>query len=90
MDDYFAAVHAPDMDSAMNDFAELVRLLLGPTAVSAGKLMCGMPLRILGIDVSSFSIGMTCKPGAEKIQRWNGMITHALRWKTLPAGIASK
>ena len=90
MDDYFAAVHALDMDSAMNDLAELVRLLLGPTAVSAGKLMCGMPLRILGIDVSICSIGMTCKPGAEKIQKWIGMITHALRGKTLPPGIASK
>jgi len=40
------------MRQAMRVFAELVRLLLGETAISKQKLECGRKLVILGMQVS--------------------------------------
>ena len=50
------------MHEAMEDFAAMVRLLLGPSAVSSKKLECGVPLCVLGLDVDISTEGMRCKP----------------------------
>ena len=62
VDDFFAAVPKKCMKEAMEDFAELVRLVLGDSSVSPTKLECGVPLCILGLDVSIDREGMQCKP----------------------------
>jgi len=74
----------------MNAFAELVRLLLGSSAIAERKLESGSPLCILGVDVLLSSAGMQCSPSKDKVQKWRHVIRSALEQKKMTAGQASK
>ena len=58
VDDYFGCLQPECVDHGMHCFARLVSLLLGDGAVSPHKLVCGMPLCILGLDVTLCSKGV--------------------------------
>ena len=90
VDDYFAPELPACADHAAHAFARMVRLLLGPTAISESKLLWGMPLEILGLDVEVNPVGIKCKPTVAKSEKWLGQIQQALDSKTLLAGHASK
>ena len=74
----------------MQCFAELVRLMLGCTAVSDKKLGFGNPLTILGMDIEVHQLGMTCFPGGDKVIKWLKVIGQAVCTGVLTAGAASK
>jgi hypothetical protein len=74
----------------MQCFAELVRLVLGASAIADRKLSAGLPLDILGVTVDICAAGMRCRPSAEKVAKWCNVITQALRSSRLTAGEASK
>ena len=38
------------MEHAMYCFARMVRAVLGPTAIAAEKLVCGVDLTVLGVE----------------------------------------
>ena len=90
VDDFFA-IEAPELiQHSMECFARLVRCLLGPTAVAANKLLCGMPLDILGLTVSVDAVEMKCWPMPDKVQKWFSRIATALSSHQLSPSVAGK
>ncbi len=71
-------------------FFRLVRACLGGTAISKGKLQCGMPLVVLGVQVSLSATGATFVPSEDKVRQWSHVIVEALRARRLCGGEASK
>lgn len=90
VDDYFACVQEGCVKHAMDCFAELVRLMLGSTAVSDKKLGFGNPLCILGLVVQISPDGLKCAPSGDKVKKWLRIIRHALAVGRLTPGDASK
>ena len=90
VDDFFAPELPECAQHSMMAFARLVRLLLGPTAISEHKLSCGMPLVILGLTIDINQYGVRCWPTLDKIAKWVLRIKQALDNKVLLAGQASK
>lgn len=62
VDDYFACSQPECVEHGMECFAELVRLMLGLSAVSDKKLDFGNPLCVLGLSIEESSRGLTCFP----------------------------
>ena len=90
VDDYFSADRAEVAEHAMNCFARIVRALLGHDSVNQKKLEWGMPLSILGVDVSIHYDRITMWPTADKIAKWLNVIRKATESSTLSAGDAGK
>jgi hypothetical protein len=90
VDDYFACLQGGVVEHGMQCFAELVRLMLGTTAISEKKLGFGNPLCILGLTVQVGPSGMTCFPSADKVHKWLGVLQEALTQSRLTPGAASK
>ena len=74
----------------MASLARLVRLLLGPRAVSDRKLECGDALEILGLHVSFPLTGIHLFPAPKRVRKWVPLIKQALDAGKLCAGQASK
>ena len=90
VDDYFGPGHPATIEHAKNAFARLVRMLLGPSALSEHKLSCGPALEILGLDVSMSARGISLQPSIKKAEKWSAAILAVLQSGTLTAGQASK
>ena len=90
VDDYFASTPEDDAEGCMKDFAALARLILGTDAISARKLEHGNPLCILGLSVTLDASGMSCRPHADKTQKWTDAMKEALCTDSLAPGAASK
>ena len=90
VDDFFGCLQPGCAAHGMQCFAELVRLLLGTSAVSDKKLGCSNPLTILGLDVEVLGNGMTCFPSGDKVIKWLGDIDTAMSTGSLTAGAAGK
>ena len=90
VDDFFGCLQPGCAEHGMQCFAELVRLLMGSSAVSDKKLGYGNPLTILGLDVEIHSQGMTCFPSKDKVLKWLSVIHKAMTTSRLTAGAASK
>ena len=74
----------------MQCFVRLLRLLLGPDAVSDDKTEWGLTLCILGVDISMSERGFQFRPSREKCLRWRACIETALAESRLLPGAASK
>ena len=68
----------------------LVRVILGPTAISEKKLLSGMPLDILGITVRIAPEGLHFFPTEDKVEKWKRTIASALQKGVLHGGEAQK
>ena len=90
VDDYFACLQPECVEHGLACFAELVRLLLGKSAVSDRKLGFGNPLCVLGLDTEISALGMTCVPSRDKVVKWLGVIAQAIHDAHLTPGAASK
>ena len=90
VDDFFGCLQTGCAEHGMQCFAELVRLLMGSSAVSDKKLGYGNPLTILGLDIEVHSVGMTCFPSGDKVLKWLNVIREAVSSNKLTAGAASK
>ena len=74
----------------MHCFAELVRTLLGDSAVAADKLGFGASLGILGVDVSVRASGFVFRPMRDKVSEWLSALESAISLRKLRGGDASK
>lgn len=91
VDDFFGPERAATMSNAVDIFARLVRVLLGPDAIAEAKLECGRSLCILGVDLTMSRRGFQCRPAKGKIHRWIAAIDEALApHGRLTPGMASK
>ena len=90
VDDYFCVDFPQCTKHAMNSFARLVRILLGPDAVAPHKLVCGMPLEILGLGVAIDSSGISYWPSRDKVEKWSTTISSVLAAGRMRQGEASK
>ena len=90
VDDFFGPCAPATKEHTMASLARLVRLLLGPGAVSDKKLECGDELEILGLHVSFSLSGINLFPAPKKVRKWLFLIKQALDCGTLCAGQASK
>jgi len=68
----------------------LVKVCLGETAICTKKLACGMPLVVLGVEITLSDQGATFEPSADKVRKWTLRIAKALKNDWLCAGDASK
>ena len=78
------------MQHALQCFARLVRLLLGPSAIADAKLGYGCELCVLGVDVSMTTVGLQCRPARDKTSKWLMLLEQALDRGKLEPGSASK
>ena len=90
VDDFFCPERRKGLRDAMCQFAELIRIILGPCAVADSKLQFGNPLGVLGLSVSIDMRGLLCWPLPDKRARWRAEIAEALRTGELERGRASK
>ena len=90
VDDFFCPERKEGLRDAMRQFAELIRIILGPCAVADGKLQFGNPLGVLGLSVSIDEKGLVCWPLPDKRARWRAEIAAAIQAGTLERGRASK
>ena len=90
VDDYFAVDLELSAEAAMQSFARLVRLCLGPSAVADRKLECGNPLVVLGVECTLDSIDATFWPSPDKVQKWIATIVRILLDMCMTSGEASK
>ena len=79
VDDYFAAERPGTVEVAMQSFAKLVEILLGPGAVAPTKVEHGSTLCILGVDVRPRARGFSVAPSRDKIKEWLATINGFLR-----------
>ena len=75
------------LEHALQVFARLVRILLGPEAIAEQKLECGPSLCVLGVDIAIGKRGFKCRPAVKKVDRWIHMIDVALEADKLLPGI---
>ena len=78
------------MSHAANVMARLIRILLGPDAVSDEKTAAEPSLCILGVDLEISAKGFQCKPSVKKVPSWIAMIEYSLKDGVLFPGVASK
>ncbi len=52
--------------------------MLGPSAIAARKLECGMPLTVLGVSISLEECGLKAIPDKVKCVKWIKCIEQAL------------
>ena len=90
VDDYFAIDSESGAWNAMQSFAKLVRLCLGPSAIADRKLECGNPLVVLGVECSLSNRGVMFWPSQDKVQKWLETIGRFLGEGCMTAGEASK
>ena len=90
VDDFFCAERSETANHAVSCFVQLVRVLLGHSAIADHKTCVGNPLEILGLDIFANLHGMRCMPREEKLFKWRSVIEHALSQNQLMPGIASK
>ena len=90
VDDYFAAERKETAKHAMDDFATLVRLLLGESAISARKLEVAHELLLLGIKVKPEQWGASFTLDRDRAEKWIAIIDLALKCGILTSGEASK
>ena len=83
VDDFFAPERRGSMAHAMQCFAELVRMLLGPGAIADGKLEYGSSLVVLGVHVEASSKGYRFQPSRCKVEKWTEQIDLALSSRRL-------
>ena len=57
------------VEHGMTCFAELVRLLLGRTAIVAKKLEHGLSLCVLGVNINMSVKGFCLRPSPDKVER---------------------
>ena len=74
----------------MKCFARLLRLLLGPSALSDRKLGFGASLEILGVEVVLTEEGYTAKPSQRTIGKCLRVLEKAPAENTMPSGAAQK
>ena len=74
----------------MQCFARLVRLLLGPSALSNNKLGFGPALEILGVQLFLSEEGYTAVPSKKTMQKCLRAVQKALAEDVLPGGAAQK
>ncbi|CAK0869818.1 unnamed protein product [Prorocentrum cordatum] len=75
---------------AMRQFAELVRIIPGPSAVADGKLLFDNLIGVLGLSVAIDERGLVCWPLPDKRAWWRAEIAAALQEGALERGRASK
>lgn len=68
----------------------LVELCLGVGAVAPHKLAAGMPLSVLGVEISLSPDGATFRPEKAKREKWIQKISQAIDRGLLTSGEASK
>ena len=68
----------------------LIRVLLGPTAISPNKLECGLSLVVLGILVAPSLAGISFSLSAEKAAKWLAQLADAIENRKLDSGAAQK
>ena len=90
VDDFFGPCAPAAKEHTMASLARLVRVLLGPRAISDRKLECGDALEILGLHVSFSVSGIHLFPAPKKVRKWVFLIRQALDDGKLCAGQASK
>jgi hypothetical protein len=90
VDDLFSADRPECAEHAMRCFAEVVRAMLGPTAIAERKLECGNPLVVLGISVAVAFPRIELTLPDDKVAKWSGQIREALASMRLGSGQASK
>ena len=78
------------MQHAMSCFSRLVKAFLGEGSVSPSKLLCGLSLTVLGIDVMLNPEGYVLWPSKEKALVCKAAIKEALGSGRLFAGCAQK
>ena len=81
---------SPSLEFAFHRTCRLVQACLGREAISARKLVCGMPLEILGVDVVIKTEGISMSPSQDKKLKWATRIKQALETNCLYPGEASK
>ena len=74
----------------MQCFARLVRLLLGPSALSNNKLGFGPALEILGVQLFLSEEGYTAVPSKKTMKKCLRAVQKALAEDVLPGGAAQK
>jgi hypothetical protein len=82
----FSACRMESLEHALQVFARLVRILLGPEAIAEQKLECGPSLCVLGVDIAIGKRGFKCRPAVKKVDRWIRMIDEALEAAKLLPG----
>jgi len=80
------AGRSDSLEHALQVFARLARILLGPDAIAERKLECGKSLCVLGVDIALGKRGFRCRPAAKKVDRWVSMIDGALEADKLLPG----
>ena len=78
------------MKHAMHCFARMVRAVLGTTAIAAEKLVCGMDLTVLGVELTFTVEGYVLRPAREKAAACIAMMRAALDGNVLQPGCAQK
>jgi len=88
--DVFMLCRPECAEHGMKCFARLVRLLLGPSAISDRKLAFGASLEILGVEVILTDKGYTARPSKRTIKKCLRVLEKALAEDSLPSGAAQK
>ena len=105
VDDYFSLESHATVEHAMWCFVRLVRALLGGDAIAPGSCTCGkqgcsacmprkcsfgLPLCVLGIEVTVGDDGVEARPSPDKVAKWLAQLDGALSSGFLPPGEAAK
>ncbi len=91
VDDYLSCDRPACVSHAMLCSVRLIRLLLGPTAISQRKLGHGSSLIVLGLVFSAtVQHGISCWPSADKISKWIRILQEAVQRMHLSPGRAGK
>jgi len=88
VDDYFSAERKELVEHAMQCFARLTRILLGPTSIADRKLDYGSSLLVLGMTIEPAHSGIRFVLSAEKAQKYCDVINNALRTGYLSSGMS--
>ena len=90
VDDFFCAARRGEAQRSMQFFARLVRVLLGPSAVSERKLAAGNPLEVLGVIAGIEASEIVFFPSPDKVIAWLAVLEHALETGRMHPGEAGK
>eukprot|EP00959_Pyramimonas_sp_CCMP1952_P033291 698720-Pyramimonas_sp.AAC.1 len=74
----------------MRQFADPVKIILGPRAVADSVLQFGNPLGVLGLSVMTDEKDLACWPRPDKRARGRAKIAAALQASALESGRAPK
>ena len=78
------------MKHALKIVAEVIDLLLGSGAAAPAKLLCGLSLVVLGVNISIAERGFTFCPAEVKVIKWMRLMQKSLHDGHMCPGTASK